>query len=72
VIEDPMGRHAKECSSRTKVKKGQTPLRMEYTHTTYVRGISLGIDHLMIKQSSSPWFHQEPFSFMGLSRFIYF
>jgi len=71
VTEDLMGRHVQEYSSSTTAKKGQKSLRMAYTHTTNVKAISLGIDHLVIKQSSCPWFHQEAVSLMGLIRFIY-
>jgi len=67
VTDDSMGRHVQKYSSRTTVKKGQKSLRMAYTHTTHVKAISLGIDHLVIKQYSSPWFHQEAFSRMGLT-----
>jgi hypothetical protein len=71
VTEDSMGRHAQECSSRTTVKKVQKSLRMAHTHTTHAKAVSLGIDHLVIKQSSSPWFYQEAVSLMGLIRLIY-
>lgn len=71
MTEDSMGRHVQEYSSSTTVKKGQKSLRMAYTYTTHVEAISLGVDHLVIKQSSSPWSHQEAVSLMGLIRFIY-
>jgi hypothetical protein len=70
VTEDSMGRHVQEYSSRTTVKEGQKSLRMVYTHTTHVEAISLGVDHLVIKQSSSPWFQQEAVSLIGLLRLI--
>jgi hypothetical protein len=63
VTEDSMSRHVQEYCSRITVKKGQTSLRMAYTHTTHG-------DHLVIKQSSSPWFHQEAVSLIGLIRLI--
>jgi len=66
-----MGRHVQEYSSRTTVKKGQKLLRMAYTHTTHVQAIALGIDHLVIKQPGSPWFHQEVVSLMRLIRLMY-
>jgi hypothetical protein len=44
---------------------------MVYTHTIHVQAISLGIDHLVIKQSSSSGFHQEAVSLTGLTRLIY-
>ena len=71
VTEEKLGRHVQEYSSRTMVKKGQNSLRMAYTHITHVKAISLGIDHLVIKQSRSPWSHQEAVSLMELIRLIY-
>jgi len=45
---------------------------MEYTHATPVKATSLGISHLVTKNSSFPWFHKDAVAFMGLIRFIYY
>jgi hypothetical protein len=71
ATKDPMGRHVQESSRRTVVTNSQKPERMEYIHRTSVKATSLGTAHLVIKHSSSLWFHQEAVALMGLTRLIY-
>jgi hypothetical protein len=69
---DPMGRHVQECSrKKMSTTNSQRPVRMEYTHITSVKMTSLGLAHLVIKHSRSPWFHQKPVALVGLIRLIY-
>jgi len=49
----------------------QKPVRMEYTHTRSVKTTSLGLAHLVIKHSRSPWFQKTAVALVGLIRFIY-
>lgn len=69
---DPMGRHVEESSRRKMgTTNSQKPVRMEYTHTTSVKTTSLGLAHLTIKPSRSPWFHQKAVVLVGLVWLIY-
>jgi hypothetical protein len=60
-------REKQECNGH----KQQKLVQMEDMHTTSVKATSLGKANLLIKQLSSPWFHQEANALMGLIRLIY-
>jgi hypothetical protein len=69
---DPMGRHVQECSRRKMATTNiQKPVRMEYTHITSVKTTSIGLTHIVIKHSLSPWFHEKPVALVGLIGHIY-
>jgi hypothetical protein len=71
VTEDPMGRHTQESSMRIVVKNNQKPVGMECAHVTSIKATSLGLDCLVIKHWSSPWFYQEAIALIGISGLIY-
>lgn len=56
---------------RTVVKNNQKPVGMEYAHVTSIKATSLGLDCLVIKHWSSPWFYQETIALIGISGLIY-
>jgi hypothetical protein len=66
-----MGRHVQEGSRRTMVTKSQKLERIEWIHTAFVKSTYVGTAHLVMKHSSSPWFHQKVVALMGLIRLIY-
>jgi hypothetical protein len=69
---DPMGRHVPESSRRKMATtNSQKPARLEYTHTTSVKTTFLGLAHIVIKHSRSPWFHQKAVVIVGLIRLNY-
>ena len=59
ATEEPMGRHVEEGSTRKVKTNSQKPVRKENIHTTSAKVTSLGIAHLLIKYSISPWLHQD-------------